>query len=394
MNLAKLEELRLKEDSAGFREMKTGIEIKKSGVSMGPPKERFSLLKAIRCQIENRPMEDVIKDVNTLGRQEFRSSGITTEGAIVLPHEIRTDILAGTTTQGAEIVATEKTAILPPLTDKLVFAQAGAKFLTGLVGDVSIPNYAGTSVGWKGEVESADDGGGAFADVELKPKRLTARLDVSKRFLIQDSVGAEKMLLDNIATAVATELQKTILGVLIGTTDRPQGMGYAITTGSDTAAASVVPTWAIMVAMESEIDAVNALQENLAYITNSGGRGILKTIPKGSSSDDIMLCEDNKVNGYPLLVTNGCSAIAGSDDTGDLIVFGNWKDLVIAQWGGYDITVDPYSMAGDGQVRLVINAYFDAKGLRGSAATDVHGESTTQENHYAVSFTTRALKAS
>ena len=43
---------------------------------------------------------------------------------------------------------------------------------------------------------------------------------------------------------------------------------------------------------------------------------------------------------------------------------GNWSDYVIGQWGGIDLTVDPYTQAANGKVRLVINAYFDAKPRR------------------------------
>ena len=46
---------------------------------------------------------------------------------------------------------------------------------------------------------------------------------------------------------------------------------------------------------------------------------------------------------------------------------GNFSDYVIAQWGGIDLTVDPYTKAADGKVRLVINAYFDAKPRRSEA---------------------------
>ena len=51
-----------------------------------------------------------------------------------------------------------------------------------------------------------------------------------------------------------------------------------------------------------------------------------------------------------------------SDEEG--IIFGNWADFVIGQWGALDITVDPYTKAADGEVRLVINAFFDAKPRR------------------------------
>ena len=41
------------------------------------------------------------------------------------------------------------------------------------------------------------------------------------------------------------------------------------------------------------------------------------------------------------------------------------RELIIGQWAGIDIVIDNYTKAADGQVRLVINAYFDAK-LRGN----------------------------
>jgi hypothetical protein len=48
------------------------------------------------------------------------------------------------------------------------------------------------------------------------------------------------------------------------------------------------------------------------------------------------------------------------------MVAGDFSDLVIAQWGGLDITVDPYSQATNGKVRLIVNAYFDAAKRRDS----------------------------
>ena len=40
---------------------------------------------------------------------------------------------------------------------------------------------------------------------------------------------------------------------------------------------------------------------------------------------------------------------------------------MIGQWGAIDLTVDPYSQATNGKVRLVVNAYFDAKPRRADA---------------------------
>lgn len=366
-------------------------------------KKRFSLIEAINNKLEGRNHNEMALSIFTQGKEEMRKSGLTNTGDIVLPTEYRADITAGGSAgAGSEIVSEDKMAIMPPLENKLILAQAGATFLKGLVGNVSVPSYGGTTVLWKGETTAAGDGAGAFSEVNLSPKRLTAYLDVSKLFLAQDSVGAERMLLDNIANAVAVKLESTILGVAAGSDTQPQGMGYKITTGADTKANSVVPDWSTIVALETAVDTANAANGKLAYITNAGGRGILKSIQKYTNVDPSLavfvsgtesLLEGNTMNGYPVFVTNSCSNIAGDDDSGDLLIFGNWADLCIAQWGGYDITVDPYTVAKDGKVRIVINAYFDAKGLRGSYKTD-EPEATTQADDYAVAFASTAIKLS
>jgi HK97 family phage major capsid protein len=356
-------------------------------------REKFSMIKTIRELANREKMNDVARDLNIVGTQEFRQAGINPEGAIILPNAYeRADILAGTATAGQEIVAEDKRAILPPLVDKLIFSQAGATFMPGLVGTVSMPSYAGTTVAWKAEVTTATDGGGAFTEVTFVPKRLTGYINVSKTFLAQDGVGAERLLLDNIANAVARLLEKTILASTTLHADYPSGIGYKLNTASASTKAVLTGatiTWAKMVGIESEVDTANALQGNLAYMTNSIGRRILKTTDKGVANDtgDYLMSEDNMINGYPCLVTNSIVTTYGTGGDGNLVVFGNWADLMIGQWGGYDITVDPYTAAKTNQVVIVINAYFDAKGLRGR-----NGTAAANLDEYALSFAAEAIK--
>ena len=41
------------------------------------------------------------------------------------------------------------------------------------------------------------------------------------------------------------------------------------------------------------------------------------------------------------------------------ILFGNWDDLIVAMWGGLDITVNPYIKDTEGLVRITANAFYD-----------------------------------
>jgi len=316
--------------------------------------EKFSLLKAIEARANGRNLDEDALNVVEAGKNEMRKSGLSFSGDIILPMEYRANIVAGTANAGQEIVSEQKVGIIEPLRDSLVLVQAGATFLTGLVGDVSIPAYSGTNALWKGEIAAAGDGAGTFSEVTLTPKRLTTYIDVSKQFLNQDSVDAEGLLMNDIVNAIAAKLQSTIFGSAAGSTTQPAGFFATAPTVAGTA------TWTNVVALETAVDTSNALKNTAAYITNAGGRGILKSTPKVSGQNGFIL-EGTDMNGYPVLVTNSVakSLQTGTDEYG--IVFGDWSQYVIGQWGAIDLVVDGISQAVNGNVRLVVNAYFDAK---------------------------------
>lgn len=311
--------------------------------------EKFSLLKAINDVANNRQLDERAQEVVTAGIAEMRKAGQSYSGQIVLPIEERANIQATVSTAGQENVAEDKLGILEPLRASLVLAQAGASYMTGLVGNVSIPVYSGSNVGWAGEVSAATDGAGKFSEVNLEPKRLTAYIDVSKQFLIQDSNSAEEMLKRDIVSAIASKLEATILGKEAGDANKPAGLlNTVVADGS-------AVTYKDIVKMEADLEAKN-VRGDIKFIVSPSAKADLKTTAKNQNS---FLMEGNEVNGYPVLCT---SAVA---DKG--VILANWSDLVIGQWGGIDLTVDPYTQAANGKVRLVINAYFDAKPRRADA---------------------------
>ena len=313
--------------------------------------EKFSLLKAINDVANNRQLDERALEVVAAGQAEMRKSGQSYSGQIVLPVEERADIQATVATAGQENVAEDKLGILEPLRANLVLVQAGASYMTGLIGNVSIPAYSGSNVAWAGEVAAASDGAGTFSEVTLEPKRLTAYIDVSKQFLIQDSNSAEEMLKNDIVTAISNKLEATILGKEAGDASKPAGLLNGVT--ADEAA----PTYKDIVKMEADLEAKNVTGD-IKFIVSPSAKADLKTTDKGTDTGKYLM-EDDEINGYPVLCT---SAVA---DKG--VIMANWSDLVIGQWGGIDLTVDPYTQAANGKVRLVINAYFDAKPRRADA---------------------------
>ena len=232
----------------------------------------------------------------------------------------------------------------------MVLAKAGAHYITGLVGDVSVPKYSGSTVGWKGEIDEAADGAGTFSEVTFSPKRLTAYIDVSKQFLIQDSVGAEELLRNDLVKAISTKLEETILGSAAGDATKPAGIfngaeSYNFTTDA----------YGKTVDMESTLDGFDGLAEKV-YIVSPSVKAKLRKQPKDTGSGQLTYM-NGEING----ITTLCSSKAQG------IVLGDFSNYYICQWGAVDLVVDPYTQASKGCVRLVVNAYFDAGAVRDEA---------------------------
>jgi HK97 family phage major capsid protein len=225
----------------------------------------------------------------------------------------------------------------------------GADFVGGLVGDVSIPQYAGSQVKWKGEVATAEDGAGEFAEVTLTPKRLTAVLDVSKQFLLQNSEDVEAILIGDLAAAVAEKLDKTIFGAGAGDANTPAGLFNGV------AAEKAIADMNYDDVLDLELAVEEANGSNYMFLVNPKIKFALKGTQMANGLQ--MVFDKGEIDGYKTISSNSVA------DKG--IICMDPRELVIGQWGGYDITVDNFTKAVDGQVRLVINCYFDAK-LRGN----------------------------
>lgn len=312
-------------------------EVRKNNEKQIEPK--MKLINLINDVVNARSFSEEAQAHIDLAKGEMRKSGLSTKGQIVLRA-----INATTATEGKENVAEEKTAIELALRNKLVAVKAGATFLGNLVGDVSIPTYSGSNVSWAGETAAAADGQGEFGEVTITPKRLTATLDVSKQFLLQDSNDAEAMLIRDLAGAIAEKLETTIFGDGAGSATQPKGLFNGVTATDSIDA----------IAYQDVLEVEQALEEKNAteymFVTSPAVKFALKGVQKGNGLQ--MVCEGNEIDGIDYVSSNSVLK------NGFLAL--DPKSLVIGQWGGIDILVDPYTKAADGCVRLVVNAYFDA----------------------------------
>ena len=305
----------------------------------------MSLLKMINAVVEGRNFtEDEAKAIAE-ARAEFAKSGIAPKGQIVYR-----SIAATVEGSGKENVPEDKWNLEVAVRNNLVATKMGADFVSGLVGDVSIPKYAGSNVTWKGETATAADGQGAFSEITLTPKRLTATLDVSKQFLLQDSNDAEALLIRDLGAAIAEKLDETIFGAGSGDTNTPAGLFNGVT--GETALTAI--TYDDILALEEAVELANG--SNYMFVVNPKVKFALKGTQMANGLQ--MVFDGDEIDGYKTISSN--SVVTNG------IICMDPHELVIGNWGSaFEIVVDPYTKAADGQVRLVVNAYYDAK-LRGN----------------------------
>lgn len=303
--------------------------------------KEFRLISAINAIANNRNLNEVDSAVISAGATEMRNAGISTNGQIQLSAEKRTISVA--TADG--VVETEVENILAPLRDNSVLISAGAKYLTNLKGNVKLPVMGKGNVSWESETASAKDFGTTITAKELKPKRLTAFVDVSKQFLIQDSADAEATLRADIVNSIGEKLQQTILGTEAGTETQPAGI-FSV----DTSAVTSVTAFKDICDLEAKVDDSNA-GANRCYLVSNKAKAGLRNMAKSAKSTELVM-QNGEIDGTKVYATSSISD--------KYLAYGDFSNLVIGQWAGIDIVVDNFSKATANCVRLVITCYFDA----------------------------------
>ena len=93
----------------------------------------------------------------------------------------------------------------------------------------------------------------------------------------------------------------------------------------------------------------------MGYLTNAKVRGKLKQVSKVSGQNGFVY-DGDMVNGYRTGISNQVpSNLTKGSASGicSAILFGNFADLIIGQWGSLDLMVDPYTGSTAGTVRVV-----------------------------------------
>ena len=264
--------------------------------------------------------------------------------------ESRADVTQG----GSAIAPTNVLGFADAMREASVFDKVGANILTGLSANTTIPVAGASTVEWEGEVTDANDGGAQFGKVELTPTRLASYVNISKQLLLQNGAAAEQAIIRDLGRATAQKMDAAIFS-RTSVTGAPASLGALATSEiTESAFSNLASIMLDFVNAEAKLAEVGGLEGNLAYVASPALMAQLKQSAQVAAVNPGM--QGNLINGYPTFFTNGCTktGTASAD-----FFFGDFSKLYMGMFGGLDIMVDPYSVAINGQTRLVLNQYMD-----------------------------------
>jgi HK97 family phage major capsid protein len=321
-------------------------------------KRKFSLVGAIRSVVDGSAMDEANAAVIAAGKAQMRAAGLNTSGAIVIPTAEARAVVSVTGTTGAT-VPVDVAPIFDELRAESVLARAGATFYDGLVGDLKVPMMTAAQVAWAAENAAASDAAANVQSVLLQPKRLTAYCDISKQMLVQDAgSNVEAALQANLIRAINEKFEATILGAVAGSATQPAGLFNGRTATSTT-------TWGAVADLEATVERANGRVR--AVIASPEAKAKFRAMTYNKTTQ--LVYQDGYLEDVPCLSTPNVAA--------NNYLVGDFAYLAVGTWGGIDITVDPFTQAGNGEIRLVVNVYMDAAVPAAAAGVIVAGKTVS-----------------
>jgi HK97 family phage major capsid protein len=282
---------------------------------------------------------------------------------------MRAAYAVGSAATGGNLVATNLLAgsFIDALVNQLAVASAGITMLPGLVGNVAIPKKSTTTqTYWVAESGAITEAEMTFAQVQLKPKVVGALSVYSRLALQQTTPDIEMVIRNDLAGSLAREIDRVCLA---GTGTNNQPLGVLNTSGIGSVAMGTnggAVTLEAMLDLRGAVAAANANASRGSFVINEKTATALRKLKSSGSGEFLFSPEGpmpgpggiavDRIAGNPVIISNQLVS-TGTKGTGtglSTAVFGDWTDLILGQWGAFEILVNPYesSVYSSGSVQV------------------------------------------
>ena len=329
----KEEEIRMKAANLGGSPVVTESKEEKEIV------REFSFGKAVRAAFGGK-LDGVELEMAQEGEKEMNAIGRSANGIVIPSMILNRAVVTENGTSGVETQSFVDAVYANTILDELGVTRISTS------SDQRIPVLGAVSTQWETETSDAIDGGTAMSKKDLAPKRLAAYVDYSKQAAMQHNESLENALRNSIAQAVGSKVEFALFS-----DDSANGAYNYLGSGKTPVTNANITN--LMMALVEEVQSNNHNRGNLGFAISNDLFTEVYTAAQVSGVNPLIINE--MIMGVMAKFSNQIA-----DITNPAVYYGDFSKVQIAQFGGVEILVDPYTQAIKGTNRLILNSYWDA----------------------------------
>lgn len=268
--------------------------------------------------------------------------------AFYVPYEIQTrqtgrtaqraplDVALGGV-NGAYLVETVNQGFIELMRNSSVLLQAGTTRMSGLTGNVTIPRQIGAATAFwlADDATSITETEQTFGQLAMSPHNVGAYTTISRQLMLQSSPSAEGIVMSDLAKVTALAIDKAGINGT-GSGGQPLGIINATSVAAISGASANYPT---LVSFQAALAGANLLAPGATYVGPPATAALLMGRNRFTNTDT-PLWQGNMLSGQ----VAGFGAFSSNQMPAASLLFGDFSQVILAEWGVLAIEVNPYAV--------------------------------------------------
>lgn len=262
----------------------------------------------------------------------------------------RRDLTAGVAGAGGYLVGTDNMSFIEVLRNRAVAYRLGARRLSGLVGNVTIPRQtASATAAWLAtEASALGESQQVLTQLAMSPKTVGAYTEISRQLMLQSSPDAEAMVTADLGAVCALAVD---VGAVRGSGTAGEPLGVANTPGIGSVTGTTLGYPGVL-DFQVDVATANVQPVSGGYVTTPATAALMMQRVKWAGTASPLWegnLWDGEMAGFRAMSTNQMAPAS--------MLFGDWAQVVIAEWGVLQVEVNPYAnfQAGIIGVRAMVS---------------------------------------
>jgi HK97 family phage major capsid protein len=331
------------------------VERAKEALALQQPDDRwmqqtrsYDIARAVRRLISGGRRDGLEREVHDelvarCGREPESGNALLVPYSTLAYHQHQSRALvAGTSNLGGYLIdAPNFSSEAQALLSLLVLGKLGAQAVDAGRGNPALPKItAPATAAWLStETTQTTETDLSFGQTALTPHTVASYVEASRQLVLQSTPEVSGVFARNLSAVVARAIEKAAFSGS-GMSGSPHGIVGMAGVGTQSGTSFSLAT--ALAAVQGTGDALS-WDSNPGFVADKATAFTLAQRAKTSGSS-FVLWEGQQTLGqvaeYPAAATSGMPA--------STMIFGNWSHLVIATWGGLEISADPYGQSGSG----------------------------------------------